>query len=100
MHRRLPWLLTDPVIVQIFQNHVVTVLLIQTFFFGSVYQANLYYLPLYLQNVKQYSVVVSAAIAISMSVAQSTLSILSGQYISRTKRYGEVLWAGFGVWTL
>jgi MFS family permease len=27
-------------------------------------------------------------------------SILSGQYISRRKRYGEVLWLGFGVWTL
>jgi hypothetical protein len=26
-----------------------------------------------------------------------SISALSGQYISRTKRYGEVIWVGFGV---
>lgn len=29
-----------------------------------------------------------------------TLSILSGQYISRRERYGEVIWTGFFLWTL
>lgn len=29
-----------------------------------------------------------------------TASILSGQYISRLERYGEVIWSGFFVWTL
>lgn len=35
-----------------------------------------------------------------MVSCQSIFSILSGQYISRCKRYGEVIWAGFGIWTL
>lgn len=29
-----------------------------------------------------------------------TCSIASGQYISRRERYGEVIWAGFFLWTL
>lgn len=32
--------------------------------------------------------------------SQSTFSILSGQYVSRTKRYGEVIWTGYALWTL
>lgn len=29
-----------------------------------------------------------------------TASIISGQYISRRERYGEVIWSGFFLWTL
>lgn len=38
--------------------------------------------------------------AIPTLAMQSIASILSGQYISRRKRYGEVIWAGFALWTL
>lgn len=86
--------------MQIFTNPVVAVVLTQSFFLGAVYQSYLYYLPLYLQNVRQYSVVTSAAYTAALVVAQSIMSIISGQYISRRKRYGEVLWTGFGSWTL
>ncbi|KAI1842320.1 hypothetical protein JX266_011488 [Neoarthrinium moseri] len=84
----------------IFKNPVVAVMLCQSFLFGAVYQSYLYYLPLYFQNVKQYSVVVSAAFTACLVSFQAGFSILSGQYISRRKRYGEVIWAGFGLWTL
>ncbi|KAM0108472.1 hypothetical protein ACP6JB_005836 [Aspergillus fumigatus] len=43
---------------------------------------------------------VSAAMTAPMVGCQALASIASGQYISRTKRYGEVIWAGFGLWTL
>ncbi len=72
----------------------------QTFLFGSVYQSYLYYLPLFLQNARQYSVLQSASITVAMVVVQSIFSILSGQYLSRRKRYGEILWFGFFLWTL
>jgi MFS family permease len=84
----------------IFKNPVITVMLCQSFLFGAVYQSYLYYLPLYFQNVRQYSVIVSAAFTAVLVSFQSVFSILSGQYISRRKRYGEVIWAGFGSWTL
>ncbi|TEA12174.1 Efflux pump dotC [Colletotrichum sidae] len=86
--------------MQIFKNKAVTVMLTQSFLFGAVYQSYLYYIPLYLQNAHQYSVLHSAAIYVGLVVCQAVFSILSGQYISRTKRYGEVIWAGFGFWTL
>ncbi|CAJ2506907.1 Uu.00g080930.m01.CDS01 [Anthostomella pinea] len=86
--------------VQIFNTPVVTVLLIQSFLFGAVYQSYLYYLPLYLQNARQFSVIQSAGVIASMVSVQAIFSILSGQYISRLKRWSEVIWAGFGSWTL
>jgi hypothetical protein len=86
--------------VAIFHNRVVTVILVQSFLFGAVYQAYLYYLPLYLQNVLQLSVLDSAAYISAMVVAQSLVSVLSGQYLSRMKRYSEVIASGFGLWTL
>jgi MFS family permease len=84
----------------IFKNPVITVMLIQSFLFGAVYQSYLYYLPLYFQNVRQDSVIVSAAFTACMVTVQSISSISSGQYISRMGRYGEVIWVGFGSWTL
>ncbi|KAH9900529.1 major facilitator superfamily domain-containing protein [Xylariomycetidae sp. FL2044] len=86
--------------VQIFKNPVVTVLLIQSFLFGAVYQSYLYYLPLYFQNARQFSVIKSAGMIAAMVSVQSFMSVLAGQYISRMKRWGEVVWAGFGFWTL
>ncbi len=86
--------------MNIFKNPVLCVLMAQTFLFGAVYQTYLYYLPLFLQNARQYSVIQSASITVSMVVLQSAFSILSGQYLSRRKRYGEILWFGFGTWTL
>lgn len=86
--------------VTIFKNPVVTTILLQSFLLGAVYQSYLYYLPMYLQNAMQFSVLKSAETSVALVALQSASSIASGQYISRRKRYGEVLWAGFGFWTL
>lgn len=55
---------------------------------------------MYYQNARQWNAWVSAALTIPIVVSQSISSVLSGQYISRTKRYGEVLWAGYVAWTI
>lgn len=75
-------------------------ILLQSFLFGAVYQANLYYIPLYLQNAHQFSLIKSALVYIPLVAIQSLVSVISGFYISKFKRYGEILWVGFGVWTL
>lgn len=92
--------LTVPYVVPIFKNPVVTTILLQSFLLGAVYQSYLYYLPMYFQNARRYSVLQSAAMSMALVSLQSVSSITSGQYISRRGRYGEVLWAGFGFWTL
>lgn len=33
-------------------------------------------------------------------VSQSLTSVLSGLYISKTKRYGEVIWLGYILWII
>ena len=55
----------------------------------------LYFLPIYYQNVRQYSTLKSAFLIIPLVLTQSIASFLSGQYISRVKRYGEVIVLGF-----
>ncbi|PYH45827.1 MFS transporter [Aspergillus saccharolyticus JOP 1030-1] len=86
--------------VVFFKNKVLCALFLQSFLLGAVYQSCLYYLPLYYQNARGWSPIVSAALTAPMVACQSLASITSGQYISRMKRYGEVIWAGFFMWTL
>lgn len=86
--------------VVFFKNKVLCALFLQSFLLGAVFQSYLYYLPLYYQNARGWSPIVSAALISPMVGCQSIASISSGQYISRTKRYGEVIWIGFGLWTL
>jgi MFS family permease len=86
--------------VRLFKNRAVCAILAQNFLFGSVYYSILYYVPLALQNVRGLSPLASAGVIAAMVGAQSFTSVASGQYISRTGRYGEVLWFGYGVWTV
>lgn len=87
-------------IVSIFKSSIIVVFLVQSFLLGAAYQIMLYYLPLFLQNARQYSVLDSASISAALVIVQSFSSVLSGQYLSRRKRYGEVVWFGFSSWTL
>ncbi|KAI1816826.1 putative MFS transporter [Poronia punctata] len=86
--------------LQIFQNPNVSLLLAQTFFIGAVYQAYLYYLPLYLQNARQFTAVRSAGVIAAMVGTQAVISIFAGLSISHFGRWKEVLCTGFGLWTL
>jgi hypothetical protein len=86
--------------LHLFKNPAVCAILIQNFLSGIVYYSNLYYLPIYYQDARQFSPLLSAALTIPFVAGQSVLSTLSGQYISRTKSYGEVIWSGYVLWTL
>ncbi|KAF7558268.1 hypothetical protein G7Z17_g47 [Cylindrodendrum hubeiense] len=86
--------------LDIYNNHIVVVMLVQNFLFGAVYQSYLYYVPLYLQNAHRFSIMRSALITLPLVVLQMVFSILSGQYITRQKRYLEVIVFGFSMWTL
>lgn len=79
---------------------VVDVLFAQSFLLGLVMQSYLYYLSLYFQNARQFSVMTSALLIMPMVGTQSVCSVISGQYISRLKRYGEVIVFGFGALAL
>lgn len=86
--------------MRMFKTPAVAAILLQNFLFGYVYYAELYYLPIYFQNVRRVSPVVSAALLTPLVVVQSMCSVVSGFYISKFSRYGEVIWLGFSSWTL
>jgi MFS family permease len=108
---------TNLLSVSLFKNKPVAAMLFQNFFFGIVFYNYLYYLPLYYQNVRRLTPIHSALLTLPLVLTQryihsgfgsignansslSFASILSGQYISRRKRYGEVIWLGFTLFTL
>ncbi|KAF2101136.1 putative MFS transporter [Rhizodiscina lignyota] len=84
----------------LFKNMAISAIMIQNFFFGAVYYSYIYYFPIYFQNVRQWSPLKSAILIIPMVGTQACSSILSGQYITRTQRYGEIIIIGFFLFTL
>lgn len=86
--------------LHLYRIPAVGAILVQNFLFGIVYQSNLYYLPLYFQIVEGYSPIESAALLVPFVAMQSIISTSAGWYISTTKRYGEVIWTGYSLWTL
>lgn len=86
--------------MRLFQITPVSAILTQNFLFGIVYYSELYYLPIYYQNVRGWNALVAAGLTIPLVIGQSTMSVLTGLYISKTKRYGGVIWTGYFVWTL
>jgi hypothetical protein len=73
---------------------------LQNLLLGITWYSELYFLPIYFQSARQLSITTSAALLVPLVVSQSIASALSGQYISRMNRYGEVIWLGFLLWTL
>lgn len=94
------WAIMPMMPLHLFKIPAVCAIIIQNFLFGIVYYSHLYYLPLYYQNARQFSPLLSAVLTIPFVASQSCFSILSGQYVSRLKRYGEVIWSGYALWTL
>ncbi|KAN0119895.1 MFS multidrug transporter-like protein [Hyaloscypha variabilis] len=86
--------------LHLFKIPAVCAILIQNLLFGIVYYSHLYYLPIYYENARQFSPLLSAILTIPFVAGQSIFSIASGQYVSRTKRYGEIIWSGYALWTL
>ncbi|KAI1180260.1 putative MFS transporter [Nemania sp. FL0916] len=86
--------------MQIFRSRVVAILLVQSFILGSVYQTLLYFLPLYLQNARQFSVMQSAGFVAIPVGFQAVASVLSGLLIARLQGWKAVVCTGFSLWTI
>lgn len=67
---------------------------------GFAYWANLFNVPLYLQNVRGYGPIISGAVVVPMLASHGIGSIISGQIVSRTGHYNNVILPGNLVWAL
>ncbi|CRG83860.1 putative MFS-type transporter C1399,02 [Talaromyces islandicus] len=74
------------------------VLLVQNFLYGFVFWGNLFYMPIYLENVRGYSPILAVAIIMPMVGTQGIRSIISGLIISRTRHYNHVMIVSQFLW--
>ncbi|KAE8154060.1 major facilitator superfamily domain-containing protein [Aspergillus avenaceus] len=78
--------------IRLFQSDTsANLILLQGTLHGFVYWANLFYVPVYLQNVRGYNPIMSGVIILPMVASHGVGSLISGQIIS---------WAGHYKWTI
>lgn len=94
------WAIMPLMPLRFFRHPPVCAIMIQNFLIGIVYYANIYFLPIYYQCGRRWSLMNAAIMTIPFVASQSVFSVISGQYISYFKRYGEVIWLGYALWTL
>ncbi len=86
--------------LSMFRKASVAAMMTQTFLLGTCYYTYLYFLTLYLQNVRGKSPLIAAVLQLPLVITQSAFSTGAGYYQSRKNRYAELIWFGFGMWTL
>ncbi|KAI2794364.1 Efflux pump dotC [Penicillium oxalicum] len=68
-----------------------------TFAHGFVFIAGEYYMPLYLQSVKQASPMRSGVLILPLPLAEAICGIVTGAIIHKTGRYLELIWVGLAL---
>ncbi|CAJ2505185.1 Uu.00g125790.m01.CDS01 [Anthostomella pinea] len=85
---------------QFFTNPPVCAIMVQNVFMGAVWYSGLYFIPIYCQGARQWSLMQAAILTTPLLGSQAIVSILSGLYMSHYNSYGGVIWCGYGLWTL
>ncbi|KAI1382303.1 major facilitator superfamily domain-containing protein [Hypoxylon crocopeplum] len=80
--------------LSMFKSRDVSALFAQTFLVGWIYQTSTFFLPLYFQNLRGWSPLVSAGLLTATTGVQVIVSAASGAYMSKTQRYGGVIHLG------
>lgn len=69
-------------------------LLIQTFTLGWINQASVYFIPVYAQNLREWSPIVSGAMLFPIIAVQVIVSMLAGRWMSKSGQYGATIRLG------
>ncbi|KAK4689043.1 hypothetical protein P7C73_g1064, partial [Tremellales sp. Uapishka_1] len=83
---------------RILRNRNVCLILIQTWLVGMVYYGGIFFVPLYLQNVKGDTPIISAALLLPLVLSQVVTTSISGYVIKYTGRAWWSFTVGFVVW--
>ncbi|WVW84312.1 hypothetical protein I302_106346 [Kwoniella bestiolae CBS 10118] len=84
---------------RLLSNRNVCLLLLQTWLVGIVYYGGIYFVPLYLQNVKGDSPILSAALLLPLVLGQVLTTTISGFVVKWTNRTWPSFVVGFVLWT-
>lgn len=66
----------------------------QTFTLGWVNQANVYFIPIYAQNLREWSPIISGIMLFPIIAVQVIVSMLAGRWMSKSGRYGATIRLG------
>ncbi|KAF7160165.1 hypothetical protein CNMCM5623_005680 [Aspergillus felis] len=76
------------------------ILLAMNIIIGWVFWANLFYIPLYFQNVRGWSPATAGSLILPMVIAHGATSALSGILVAATGRYTRIISGGAALWTI
>jgi hypothetical protein len=76
---------------RLFSQKSTTILLLQGAFYNWVWQVDLYFLPLYLQDARGYSASRSAILLLPYPLVGSVTGVISGLLMSKFARYETIL---------
>ncbi|ODV84154.1 hypothetical protein CANARDRAFT_201368 [[Candida] arabinofermentans NRRL YB-2248] len=76
------------------------ILFAMCFMMGWAYFVDIYYYPLYLQNLRGWSPIMAGVIQLPATCSSSIFGVFAGFVNTATGRYVECLWFGGAMWTL
>ncbi|KAH8651310.1 major facilitator superfamily domain-containing protein [Xylariales sp. PMI_506] len=85
---------------RLFSQLSTAILLFQSGLYDSVWQVDLYFIPIYFQDVQGFSPMRSALLTLPLLLSHSAMGVVSGPIMARTARYGPVLYTGMALWVL
>ncbi|OTA86298.1 hypothetical protein M434DRAFT_82197 [Hypoxylon sp. CO27-5] len=102
------WIAKIPMIpLRLFTKLSTSIIFLQSVLYNGVWQINLYFLPMYFQDVRGYDPLKNAMLMLSLLLTQSVSALVAGQIISKLGRQvsnyhvpGPVLFGGLALWTL
>ncbi|KAI1214425.1 MFS general substrate transporter [Annulohypoxylon truncatum] len=86
--------------VRLFNQVSTSVIYLQSALYNGVWQIDLYFLPMYFQDVRGYSPLQNAMLMLPLLLTQSIAGVVAGQITSRLARPGPVIYGGLALWTL
>ncbi|ORY57875.1 major facilitator superfamily domain-containing protein [Pseudomassariella vexata] len=95
------WIAKIPMIpLRLFKRLSTTTIYLQSALYNGVWQIDLYFLPIYFQDVRSFTPLQSALYILPLLLTQSIAGIAAGQIMSRLSRPGPVIYGGLALWLL
>ncbi|KAI1080139.1 major facilitator superfamily-domain-containing protein [Whalleya microplaca] len=85
---------------RLFSDKSTTALYFQSLLYAWVWHADLYFIPIYFQDVRGYTPLQSATFILPLLLFQSIFGVISGPIMTKLERFGPVLYSGMALWTV
>ncbi|TIA85323.1 hypothetical protein E3P99_04028, partial [Wallemia hederae] len=86
--------------VHLFKNRTVAAAYLNSLMSGMIFFGSLFYLPQYLQVVRQYSAIKSGALILALIVTHTAFSFMTGLLASKTSQYVWSIRSGYVSWSV